>query len=202
MPTTEHITTDEARRALAVAKRYEKEANGSGGSEDRLTFYHSVNREPFEGVSVKDSDKIRAYLGARYAGFTTKESYAIASVSPNKMHALNKSFPDAIQQCHNEIQEAVAREHYTNAAFMTAAMSEYCPMALKVMYKLMMDTSQSGSLRAKIAKDIIDMGMKKSDGSHVAEEFMVQLSDTIASSLKGIENKHIVDKPEIEALPE
>lgn len=202
MLSSNRINADETQRALAVAKRYEKKANGDSGSEDRLSFYHSVSREPFDGVSIEDSDTIRSYIGARYAGFKTKEAYAIANTTGQKMHKLNREHPDAIQECHNQIQEAVAREHYTNAAFMTAAMSEYCPMALKVMYKLMMDTSQSGSLRAKIAKDIIDMGMKKSDGSHVAEEFMVQLSDTIASSLKGIENKNIVDKVEIEALPE
>lgn len=194
---SETLTQSEIERAASIMEEFSTSKKDIVPSTAKgLTFYSHKDRLPFEGMSIKQSDRFRKVLAARYGGFSNAEACTMGGTTPSYMSNLINKYPDQWNVCHSEIQAAVVREHHIHAGFMTAAMSEYCPEALKVLYTLMMDKKQSGSLRAKIAKDIMDMGMTRAGGRDLASEIADQLSDTLKDSLPDFEPRHIIDVTE------
>lgn len=194
---SEALTAQEVERAAQIVEEFSTERKEIiPHTAHGLTFYSHKDRPPFEGMSVKQSDRFRQVLGARYASFTNAEACQLAGTTPSYMSTMINKFPDQWQRCHQEIMAAVAHEHCIHAGFMTAAISEYCPEALKVLFTLMMDKKQSGNLRAKIAEKILNIGMVKAGGKDLASEIADQLSENLKDSLPDFEPRHIIDVTE------
>lgn len=189
------LTEQEIRDALEYAKQLTDRENAIVPKEHGLTFYSYEDRAPFDGVSVDHSDKIRAFLAARYGGFTAKEACQMVGSTYGFVTYSTKKYPHAWQQAHAEIREAVAREHFVNLGYIRTALSEYAPHALRTLYAIMNDRRNSAQVRRQCARDILKMANVDNSMtiSTMADEFADQLSDNILSQLSDYNSTTIVE---------
>lgn len=181
------ISDEEIHNAFAEARRV---TNKEGAIEPRakgLSFYNTSDRPPFKGMSQEQSDAFRKVLGSRYAGLTHLEACEVAGVDPGTLSNATKRYPEAWMQCHAEIREAVAREHFINLGFIRTALSEYAPHAIRTLYAIMVDKRNSPSIRKQCANDILKMcNVDNSAGvSQAVDEAAGAISEALNQRLKG-----------------
>jgi len=179
------ITDEDIKEAFAEAKRITAKEGAIQPKAKGLSFYNSADRPPFKGMSQEQSDAFRAVLGSRYAGFTHTEACQMAGIDAGTLSAATKRHPDAWMQCHAEIREAVAREHFINLGFIRTALSEYAPHAIRTLYAVMCDKRNGPSIRRQCANDILKMANVDNSAqvNRVVDDAVGQISDALAERL-------------------
>lgn len=179
----------------------EKKTTSLAPAGRKTRVYNKSNRPPFEGCSVDDSDKIRALVAYRFAGYTQKEALALVGLNVTNGPKWLGVRGDAYLQAEKEHLEACLRSYQTNLWVCRTALSEIGPRAIKTLAEIMDDKRVSASTRAKVATTIlklVDVDHSASGGANesLAKEFVGFLKE----ARQGIKSDVIVDAEEAEVV--